>query len=92
VRSRSSGKPSNNSTPDKPSRRARMSEQPLPAKEQHPPQPSPATSLRVMGQEIIRLNENRLYLIAILEDTQAAADARISDLTAQLAAAQEPPS
>lgn len=55
------------------------------------PQPSPATSLRVMGQEIARLNENRMYLIALLEDTQAAAAAKIAELTAQIDALQLQP-
>jgi len=60
-----------------------MSEQTHPVQEQNP-QPSTATSLRVMSQEIIRLNENRLYLIAILEDTQTATAAKIAELTAQI--------
>ena len=55
-----------------------MSEQP------QVPQPSPATSLRVMSGEIVRLNENRMYLIALLEDTQAAAAAKIAELAAQI--------
>ena len=37
-----------------------------------------------MSGEIVRLNENRMYLIALLEDTQAAAAAKIAELAAQI--------
>jgi hypothetical protein len=45
--------------------------------EQPNPQPNPQTIIRVQSQEINRLNDNRLYLIALLEDTKAEALAEI---------------
>lgn len=42
------------------------------------PQPNPQTVVRIQSQEIGRLNDNRLYLIAVLEDTKAEALAEIA--------------
>lgn len=58
------------------------------------PQPSAETIVRVQSQEINRLNDNRLYLIALLEDTKAEAlaeiakrDQQIEELKAQIESA-----
>lgn len=55
------------------------------------PQPNTQTVVRVQSQEIGRLNENRLYLMALLEDTKAEAlaeiakrDQQIEELKAQI--------
>jgi hypothetical protein len=55
------------------------------------PQPTAETMVRVQAQEISRLNDNRLYLIALLEDTKAEAlaeiakrDQEIEELKAQI--------
>lgn len=49
------------------------------------PQPSPETIVRVQSQEISRLNDNRLYLIALLEDTKAEALAEIAKRDEEIA-------
>lgn len=52
-----------------------MSQQP--SNNQQPPQPNPQTVITIQKQEIDRLNDNRVYLIALLEDTQKEGQAEI---------------
>ena len=49
------------------------------------PQPSPQTIIRIQSQEIERLNGNRLYLMALLEDTKAEALAEIAKRDEEIA-------
>lgn len=59
---------------------------------EQPAQPQTTTSILVMQNEIETINRNRLYLLAILEDTKTAAreeietrDMEISNLRAEVA-------
>jgi hypothetical protein len=54
------------------------------------PQPSPQTIIRIQSQEIERLNGNRLYLMALLEDTKAEALAEIAKRDEEIASLKAP--
>ena len=47
--------------------------------------PSDQAIIRVQGQEMQRLNENRMYLLALIEEIQAEAQQEIQRLQGQLA-------
>ena len=49
------------------------------------PQPSDQAIIRVQGQEMNRLNDNRIYLLALIEEIQAEAMQEIGRLQGQLA-------
>jgi hypothetical protein len=53
-------------------------------------QPNPQTIIRIQSQEINRLNDNRLYLIALLEDTKAEALAEIAKRDEEIASLKAP--
>lgn len=52
---------------------------------QQQPQPSQEAIVRVQGQEMNRLNDNRIYLLALIEEIQAEAMQEIGRLQSQLA-------
>lgn len=49
-----------------------------------PPRPDPQTFVNVQKQEIDRLNDNRIYLMALIEEIKGEASQEIERLTAEL--------